>query len=200
MWKSNFGRPTPSTRRCRRDRINTSHWLISTQVKRLQTLAKKGRAAFKVKWKRMTAKERQAHADKTSKAQGGNGGRRGCREAQAGRAGAGVRRGDSSKATARGRNGSRRSAGGTGGPRGRKPGRRRSAGGLRGRSGRKPRHRSATRRGLVGPRPEALTREALTGEAARSLLDAASRAEEEQGAACEAIADFLEREARRAEA
>ena len=38
------------------------------------------------------------------------------------------------------------------------------------------------------------------GEAARSLLDAASRAEEEQGAACEAIADFLEREARLADA
>ena len=26
MWKSKFGRPTPSTRRCRRD------WLVSTQV------------------------------------------------------------------------------------------------------------------------------------------------------------------------
>ena len=40
-WKSNFGRPTPSTRRCPRGRVssmawrltrNLTHWLISTQV------------------------------------------------------------------------------------------------------------------------------------------------------------------------
>ena len=25
-WKSNFGRPTPSTRRCRRDRVGSMEW------------------------------------------------------------------------------------------------------------------------------------------------------------------------------
>ena len=73
MWKSNFGRPTPSTRRCRRDRINTSHWLISTQLKRLKTVGKKGRAARKLRWQRMTPTQKRDYADKQSKAHGGGG-------------------------------------------------------------------------------------------------------------------------------
>ena len=73
MWKSKFGRPTPSTRRCRRDRVNTSHWLISTQVKRLKTIGKKGRAVAAERWDKKTPTQKRDFGDKCSKAHGGDG-------------------------------------------------------------------------------------------------------------------------------
>ena len=73
MWKSHFGRPTPSTRRRRRDRVNTSHWLISTQLKKLKTVGKKGRIAQKLIRQRMTPTQKRDYADKQSKAHGGGG-------------------------------------------------------------------------------------------------------------------------------
>ncbi len=73
MCKSKFGRPTPSTRRCRRDRVNTSHWLISTQLKRLKKVATRGRAVAAERWDKKTAKQKRDYANKQSKAQGGSG-------------------------------------------------------------------------------------------------------------------------------
>ena len=73
MWKSNFGRPTPSTRRCLRDRVNTSHWLISTQVEKLKKVQKEGGAATKRKWEKATTKQKRDYADKQSELQGDNG-------------------------------------------------------------------------------------------------------------------------------
>ena len=73
MWKLNFGRPTPSTRRCRRDRINTSHWLISTQLKRLKKIGAKARRIKAERWGKKTAKQKRDYADGMSKAKGGNG-------------------------------------------------------------------------------------------------------------------------------
>ena len=73
MCKSHFGRPTPSTRRRRRDRVNTSHWLISTQLKKLKTVGKKGRIAQKLIRQRMTPTQKRDYADKQSELQGDNG-------------------------------------------------------------------------------------------------------------------------------
>ena len=70
MWKSNFGRPTPSTRcSC----VCLTHWLISTQLEKSIKGLKKGRAAAKLKRERMTAKQKRDYADRMSKAKGGSG-------------------------------------------------------------------------------------------------------------------------------
>ena len=47
---------------------NLTHWFISTQVKHLKKVGNNGK-----RWDRKTAKEKQAYADRQSKAQGGNG-------------------------------------------------------------------------------------------------------------------------------
>ena len=57
----------------RRRRDNLTHWLISTQAKRLKTEAKKGGAATKRKWEKATTKQKRDYADKQSELQGDNG-------------------------------------------------------------------------------------------------------------------------------
>ena len=47
---------------------NLTHWFISTQVKHLKKVGNNGK-----RWDRKTAKQKQAHADRQSKAQGGGG-------------------------------------------------------------------------------------------------------------------------------
>ena len=70
MWKSKFGRPTPSTRcSC----VCLTHWLISTQLEKLKKVQKKGGAAIAEKWRKATTKQKRDYADKQSEAQGGNG-------------------------------------------------------------------------------------------------------------------------------
>ena len=73
MWKSNFGRPTPSTRRCVRDRVNTSHWLISTQVERQKKIVARARRIKAKRWGKKTAKQKRDYADRMSKLGGGSG-------------------------------------------------------------------------------------------------------------------------------
>ena len=68
MWKSKFGRPTPSTRcSC----VCLTHWLISTQLKKSIEGLKKARATQKLKREGMTARQKRDYANKQSKAQRG---------------------------------------------------------------------------------------------------------------------------------